>query len=297
MLLIQRAEFENIAHGRKRWPVIGLVNLPKDIILSPVTQKRLSIEGHLSWLGFPGIIKMLAMLQGVFFVALLLNPAAVEVIAPNGKMLMQGEVWRLFSWVLMPPYPPFGESPVFPMLITLIVLRICFLFDETLEGAWGVTRTSIYVYATLLCQGLALNFLPSAEFSGSIYYLALFLPFATILPNYTFLLMFFLPVKVWILAALAGVGIAISCFQLPLFIPFYLIAYLPYLIYAIPFALKWRKARSQVTKRRNKFHAAQQSLSNSLHCCHNCGRTENSHPDLEFRVADDEEEYCLDHLP
>lgn len=297
MLLIKRREFKDVAHRQKLWGLIGLVNLTKWIILGTVLQKRFTIESRLSWLGFPGLIKMLAMLQGVFFVVLVLNPAATEIIKPNITLVMKGEVWRLVSWVLMPPYPPPIEgSLVFPALFTLIVLRICFLFDETLERAWGVTRTSIYVYATIICQGIALNIL-SSFFSGHVYYLAIFFAFATILPNYTFLLGFFLPVKVWIFAVLAGVGILITCLQAPLLLPFYLVAYLPYIIYALPVALKWRKTRSQITKRRNKFQSAQQTSDGSLHHCHNCGRTENSDPDLQFRVAADDEEYCLDHLP
>jgi Zn-dependent protease len=35
----------------------------------------------------------------------------------------------------------------------------------------------------------------------------------------------------------------------------------------------------------------------TLHRCAKCDRTEASHPDLEFRVAGDGEEYCAEHLP
>jgi len=277
--------------------MIGLVNPPSEIILCLVSKKRVSIERRFSWLGFPGLIKLLALLQGVFYVVLVLNPAAAEMIAPSLSRVLAGEVWRLFSWVLMPPYPPPSDGSIlFSALFTLILLRISFLFEETLESAWGVTRTSIYVYALIICQGIALNFFPM-QFSGYLYYLALFFAFATILPNFTFLLFFVLPVKVWIFAMLAGVGIAITCLQFPIFIPFYLLAYLPYLIYGVPKFLHWRKNRSQLQKRRSKFRDAQGPAATSLHRCHECDRTENSDPDLEFRVAEDGEEYCLDHLP
>jgi hypothetical protein len=35
----------------------------------------------------------------------------------------------------------------------------------------------------------------------------------------------------------------------------------------------------------------------ALHRCANCGATELTNPNLEFRVSRDGEEYCLAHLP
>jgi hypothetical protein len=283
--------------------LIGLVNQSEEIIFRAVSQKRFMIEGRFSWLAFPGLIKALAMLQGVFFLVLIFNPKAGEIIYPNMDKVMSGQIWRLFSWVLYPPYPPSpGGSLVFPFFFTLIVLRIFFLFDETLELAWGSTRTSLYLYATIICQGLALNFFPFL-FDGKVYYFAIFFAFATIQPHYTFLLMFFLPVKVWIFAVLAGVGIAIISIEswvktgIPILLVLHLFLYLPYLVWAIPKAWKWRKTRHQVTARRNKFQSTRIGKDTSLHRCKNCDRTENSDPDLQFRVAEDDEEYCLDHLP
>jgi hypothetical protein len=34
-----------------------------------------------------------------------------------------------------------------------------------------------------------------------------------------------------------------------------------------------------------------------MHCCKICGRTELTTPELEFRVSEDGEEYCAEHLP
>ena len=43
--------------------------------------------------------------------------------------------------------------------------------------------------------------------------------------------------------------------------------------------------------------AAKQDEGAAFHRCTGCGRTEQSDPHLDFRVAEDGEEYCLDHLP
>ncbi|MGJ8696421.1 MAG: hypothetical protein ACSHYF_08880 [Verrucomicrobiaceae bacterium] len=249
-------------------------------------------------MAFPGLIRALALLQALFFVVLIFNPKALDVVFPDINLVMDGQVWRLFSFVLLPPIlpPAAGGSLVFPALIMFITVRLFYLFNDVLEQAWGPTRTSIYVYAVIICQGLLSNVFP-VGIDSHMYYLAIFFAFATILPDYTFLLMFVLPVKVWILAALAGVGILLRCFSAPILFGFYAIAYLPYLIWAIPHLWKWRKLKSRVTHRRNRFQADQSGGTPTLHRCETCNRTEISDPNLEFRVAEDDNEYCLDHLP
>jgi hypothetical protein len=55
--------------------------------------------------------------------------------------------------------------------------------------------------------------------------------------------------------------------------------------------------RNEVRGRRLRFESAQRSDDEAMHRCATCGRTEIQAPDLEFRVARDGHEYCVDHLP
>ena len=55
--------------------------------------------------------------------------------------------------------------------------------------------------------------------------------------------------------------------------------------------------RAETSQRRRKFEAAKRPAEDAIHHCKVCGRTELTAPDLEFRVAGDGEEYCLEHLP
>jgi hypothetical protein len=56
--------------------------------------------------------------------------------------------------------------------------------------------------------------------------------------------------------------------------------------------------RQKVVSRRRRFEAdIRTATPESMHRCAVCGRTEVSAPDLDFRVARDGEEYCVDHLP
>ena len=56
--------------------------------------------------------------------------------------------------------------------------------------------------------------------------------------------------------------------------------------------------RSETQARRRKFEAkAKIQEDEPMHQCHICGKTELKSPDLEFRVARDGHEYCLEHIP
>ncbi len=57
------------------------------------------------------------------------------------------------------------------------------------------------------------------------------------------------------------------------------------------------RQRGEVASRRRKFDMAKIPEDESLHRCENCGKTERDDPELEFRVAEDGEEYCVDHPP
>jgi hypothetical protein len=269
------------------------------------------LDNKFHWLAIPGLIRAIASLQALFFVVLLFNSAAIEMITPDWTRIMQGEIWRVFSFILIPAViPPEAGSGdfTFPVVFIIIATMIAYLENDILEHTLGTTRTSLYVFATVLCQGTLINglayllrdadggALATMRF-GSHYHLALFFAFATVAPHYTFRVMFILPVKVWILAAISGVIIFISCLSFPLYFIYYGIVFLPYLCWAIPLAIRWSKTRHQVQKRRNKFTAAKASVDNTLHCCIVCEKTEISDPNAEFRVAEDGEEYCLDHLP
>jgi hypothetical protein len=56
------------------------------------------------------------------------------------------------------------------------------------------------------------------------------------------------------------------------------------------------QTRAEDGTRRRKL-ASKTPGEDTLHRCAVCKRTEKDDPDLEFRVAGDGEEYCLDHLP
>ena len=262
-----------------------------------------NLEKNFSWMAFPGLIRAIVMLQCLVFVVIMLKPETQSHFLVTRDGIAEGEYWRLISWVFYPFVSPGGFGNILSAFFMFITLRISFLINDSLENAWGEVRTSIYVYATIICQAgclylSATGVFPPPEILGPrMFYFAIFFAFATVFPHVEFLMFFVLPVKIWIFALLLAMGILFSILAYPVLFIAYGLAYLPYLYWAIPKAWHWRKYRSQITARRVKFQSkVKGGQAQSLHSCKVCPRTEVSDPDLEFRVAENGEEYCLDHL-
>lgn len=263
---------------------------------------NVNLEKNFSWLAFPGLIRAIVMLQCVVFFVILINPetASYFMVTPEG--IANGQYWRLISWIFYPFVDPNSYNSLFSAFFMFIILRISFLFSDSLENAWGEIQTSLYVYTTIICQALALylsatGFLPPASLTNQMFYIALFFAFATLFPNVEFLLFFVLPVKVWIFAMISLATIVFSCLSFPPLFLTYGLAFFPYLVWAIPRLYHGRKYRNQLNARRVKFQSqSNDSRGRTLHRCVVCNRTELSDPQLDFRVAENGDEYCLDHL-
>lgn len=259
--------------------------------------KRFSLEQKFGWLAFPGLIRSIASLQLVFFVLLLFQPEAADVFIPLASKIKEGEIWRLVSFVFYPLVSPDPNSfSVLSCFFAFIAMRISFLINDVLEDFWGELRTSLFVYAVIISQSLIYFFDPRAFAGGNHYYLSVFFAFATLQPRFVFRLFFILPVPVWLLAALAGMSLVGNCILKPISAASFLGPQIIYLTWATPKLIRWMRNRGKLRARRAKFESGRPSGEQTLHRCAECGKTELSDPELDFRVSSDGEEYCLDHL-
>ncbi len=262
-----------------------------------------NLEKNFEWLAFPGLIRAIVMIQCVVFALIMMKPEAANFFQITPEGIAKREYWRLISWIFYPFVAPTdGAFSLINVVFLIIVMKIAFLFSDSLENAWGETRTSYYVYGTLICQSAMLYtgalFIPTLHGVGTeLFYLSIFFAFATLFSDYEFMLFFVLPVKVWVLATLSALMLLFTCIGSPIMFAVYAICFLPYLIWALPRLKSYSKHRGQVAARRVKYQSKLKgSESDTLHCCIVCQRTEVSDPDLEFRVAANDEEYCLEHL-
>lgn len=136
--------------------------------------------------------------QAIVYVASLTNPAITGRLLLNWDRVFAGEVWRLFTFMFVAPV----GGPIF----AIFYFYILYMMANFLEQAWGTVRFCGFVYLGLFLLAAAALFFRSETVSGNYLYATIFLAFATFNPNFTFLIMFVLPIQVKYLAWLQAIG-------------------------------------------------------------------------------------------
>ena len=225
-------------------------------------------------------------------------------------LILRGQVWRLISWVLIPPTDN---------LISLVFLVLLYYsLGTALERTWGSFRYNVYIFSGLLFTVIAefglyayFRFRYGVEMplsmiglvSTNYITMSIFLAFAAIYPDMEVLLYFILPIKMKWMALVYVVMAGYSFFRGGLMTK---VAIGASLLNFIIFFLSSRNMkrfgpREQARKARFKRQSApHMKYSNGAkHRCAVCGRTELDDPCLEFRFCskcNGNYEYCQDHL-
>jgi hypothetical protein len=126
----------------------------------------------------------------------------------------------------------------------------------------------------------------------------LFFAFARFFPDQIIYFMMLLPVKVkwmaWASAALILFGFIGGSWDYRLAV---VAAFANFLLFFGREIFSEAATRREVEVRRRRFVGAPAAAEETMHRCEVCGRTEQTAPDLDFRVAKDGHEYCTEHLP
>ncbi len=247
------------------------------------------LERRFGSFAIPGLIRIVAGFNALVFVLARLNPAFVQMLDLNRGAILQGQVWRLVTYIFIPT----TNSPIW----IIFVLLFLWFIGEGLERAWGAFRLNLFYLLGMIGTTIAAFFFGS-NFSNTMLNASLFFAFARFYPEEVIYVFFVLPVKVkwlaWISAALLILGFATS----PNSYRVALIASLAnYFTFFGPELVRAARNRQQTATRRRRFEESARPEEEALHHCATCGATEMTDPNLEFRVSRDGEEYCLAHLP
>lgn len=220
-------------------------------------------------------------------------------------LILKGQVWRLLSWVIIPP----NDNIIFVIFMMLLYYSL----GNTLESYWGAFRYNVYIFSGILFTVIG-AFIVNGLIGGitgfgslySTYYInmSIFLACASIMPDYQLLLYGIIPIKMKWLAVLDVVLLAVDAVQGGLIIRIVIIVSL---LNFIIFFFCNRNLRGHSPKqaaRRKKFQKQisrpqNQYAGGAKHRCAVCGRTELDNPTLEFRYCskcNGNYEYCQDHL-
>lgn len=220
-------------------------------------------------------------------------------------LILRGQVWRLITYI-------FTYDTGY-ILLTAISLYCYFTLGRAMENAWGTLRFNLFYFTgVILMDAFCMLFGGQAN----VYYLnlSLFLGYATLYPDARFLLFFFIPIRAWIFA-LVDLGLTLldvvnlavdGYFPYCLFplvaIGNYFLFFGGDVVNVLPPA--WRRRRRPKNPKivdvpPVRKAAPKQDKTPYTHRCVVCGRTDISHPDLEFRYCSRCKGYfcyCQDHI-
>ncbi|HJA11887.1 MAG TPA: rhomboid family intramembrane serine protease [Candidatus Mediterraneibacter merdipullorum] len=238
-----------------------------------------------------------------------LMPDMIGYLTLEPALILKGQVWRIISWVLIPPTTN---------LISLAFLVLLYYsLGTALERTWGSFRYNVYIFSglffTVLAEfglyaffyfryGVEVPLSMIGMVSTNYITMSIFLAFAAIYPDMEVLLYFILPIKMKWMALVYVVMAAYYFIRGGLMTR---VAIGASLLNFVIFFLSGRKKRFRPGEqaRRAKYRrqsAPHMKYSNGAkHRCAVCGRTELDDPCLEFRFCskcNGNYEYCQDHL-
>jgi len=247
----------------------------------------------------PGLIRYVVLFNALVFVLHYISPNYIDTLALDPHRVLQGEIWRLITWIFIPQ--------TFSPLWVLLALYFMLFLGDGLEQSLGSSRTTrFYLSGMVFCTLVAFAFGLAGSgliLTGANVYLnlSLLLALATTCPDVEILVMFFIPVRLSWVAILSTILMVLGSLGQPPVVAATLGAVL--LNYLLFFHRELRTALGLLhlfSRRGAKSILQRQEAVTaplSLHHCENCGRTEISNPELDFRVTRHGSEYCIEHLP
>ena len=209
--------------------------------------------------------------------------------------VFQGQWWRLFTMILMPPPPG-----LFGYAFVAFAWYMFFLMGAALEGYWGEFRYNLFLftgYALTVAVAFLTPFAPTTNLfiAGSV-----FLAFAWLNPDFEIALFFILPVKIKWLALLTWLAnayyFAVGSWPLRLQI---LASVGNFLLFFSQDIIQTMRYRKRVMAAKAQRFAAEGAEPEARHRCRICGKTDLTNPEMDFRYCSKcagDECYCPEHI-
>ena len=250
--------------------------------------------------GIPNLMRYLTIANVVFWVMNMINRPFLSYMLFNPALIQRGQVWRLVSFLFVPPSTG---------VLALLVFYFYYWIGSTLEKQWGTGQFTIYFFTGVVLTvlyGFVIYWITgkAVTLDSSYLYLSMFFSFAALFPDMQVLFMFFIPVKMKYLAIVDAAFFLYAVVTTPFpakLVP--LVAVLNFLIFCggeLKAMLPRRQSRGTINfKRESARIRREQQDKLYTHKCAVCGRTDTDYPNLEFRYCSRCAGYhcfCADHI-
>jgi hypothetical protein len=221
---------------------------------------------------------------------------SLDVVQLAPELVLQGEIWRLVTYLFQPP----ATNPIFAFFFWYLF----YLMGTALENIWGAFRYNVFLGIGFLAS-IAAAFVywfvfrvPGGTASNAYLQGTVFLAFARFYPDFTLLMFFVLPVKIRWLALLTWLYYGLTLVTANDWMTRLMVvaAVLNYLVF---FGRDiWQDVRHG--QRRMQFRARTLRKDGQMvHTCRVCGLSSKVAPQTPFRYCSQcggEYCYCPDHL-
>lgn len=260
---------------------------------------------------------MLIMCYVAGYVIRLINDDFLTYLTLNPYAIVHGQVWRLFTWIIIPPTSQ-------DLFFTVIMLLFYYNIGTSLERTWGTYRYNVYLLSGMLFTIIgsfvwmmiwyivmggsispdyaAFVFSSSSENFSTFYInMSIFLAYAATFPDMKVLLMFVIPVKVkWMGIAYGVVLVTDFLFGGNLVTKIAIASsLLNFVIFFVTSRSHIHMSPKQVKRRVEFKQDIRRNSKVTKHKCAVCGQTDDDDPNLEFRFCskcNGNYEYCQNHL-
>ena len=159
------------------------------------------LERKIGKYAIPNLSLWLVVTYALGYLMMYMTPGIISYLMLEPAMVLRGQVWRLVTWVLIPP----STGNIF---FYIIMIMLYYSLGTALERTWGTFRFNVYIFGgmifTVIGAFVAYGFLSitggltiGIGYYVTTYYInmAIFLAFAVCFPNMQILLWFIIPVR------------------------------------------------------------------------------------------------------
>jgi hypothetical protein len=211
--------------------------------------------------------------------------------------VLHGQLWRVLTFLFVPPMP---SGSLLSYVCLAFAWGFFYFMGSSLEDYWGVFRFNLFLFiGWVLAAGMAF-FAPEEPATNLFVAGTVFLAFAYLNPDFLMYILYVIPVKIKWVALFAWIGYAVYFLIGTWSTRFQVLAATGnfLLFFGRDLFLTARLRHRRMTGAAQSFGRSSAGPE-ARHRCRICGKTELTHPQLDFRYCSKcagEQCYCSEHI-